>query len=269
MRNIISLFLMIIVSFSASATEKEEALNLIKQSIPYMNEQFHEMGGDQTLKSIRVDLDGINYIFSVSLYEDRVGVDDISSVIAGERMKALLKTIFRKENVYTQTLIDSGVNIIVRAEGLTSKKRHDFYFSASEFRQIINGNTSSKAGALDDLKKVVQEIYISLPSVLDENTSFWDVQIENDFVLITIDLIDNAERLQNLKNAKAQNSIPDVELSKFIIYNPNEKIQKLIKPTLDANMGIKLKFQAFKTNLNEVVFTIPFSVLDASYKFSR
>lgn len=268
MRNLISLFLMIIVSFSATSTEKEKALSLIKQSIPLMNEQFHNMGGDRTLESISVDLDGLNYIFSVSIYEDRFGVDDFSSVIAGERVKAMLRTIFRKENVYTQTLIDSEVNVIVRAEGLISKKRHDFYFSASEFRQIINGDTSSKVGALDNLKKVVQEIYIGLPSVLDGHIYFWDLKIENDFVLITIDLVDDVERLQNLKNAKIQ-SIPDIEIGRFIVYNQNEKIQKLIKPTLDAKMGIKLKFQAFKTNQDDVEFIIPFSVLDACYKFSH
>ena len=51
------------------------------------------------------------------------------------------------------------------------------------------------------------------------------------------------ESLRDLKNLRILNDTSGIEFGDFIVHNKNEKIMKLVKPTLEAGMGIKLKFQ--------------------------
>ena len=140
-------------------------------------------------------------------------------------------------------------------------------FKLQEIKQ--NENTSDKVAAVENLKRIVQDVYITLPSLLGEGTSLWDVKVDGDYLVITIDLIDNIESLRDLKQSEILNDISDIEFGDFIVHNKNEKIKKLVKPTLDAGMGIKLKFQAFKTNMDPAIFTIPYEALEVCYKFTQ
>ena len=137
-------------------------------------------------------------------------------------------------------------------------------FKLQEIKQ--NENTSDKVAAVENLKRIVQDVYITLPSLLGEGTSLWDVKVDGNYLVITIDLIDNIESLRDLKQSEILN---DIEFGDFIVHNKNEKIKKLVKPTLDAGMGIKLKFQAFKTNMDPAIFTIPYEALEVCYKFTQ
>ncbi len=140
-------------------------------------------------------------------------------------------------------------------------------FKLQEIKQ--NENTSDKVAAVENLKRIVQDVYITLPSLLGEGTSLWDVKVDGNYLVITIDLIDNIESLRDLKQSEILNDISDIEFGDFIVHNKNEKIKKLVKPTLDAGMGIKLKFQAFKTNMDPAIFTIPYEALEVCYKFTQ
>lgn len=140
-------------------------------------------------------------------------------------------------------------------------------FKLQEIKQ--NENTSDKVAAVENLKRIVQDVYITLPSLLGEGTSLWDVKIDGDYLVITIDLIDNIESLRDLKQSEILNDISEIEFGDFIVHNKNEKIKKLVKPTLEAGMGIKLKFQAFKTNMDPAIFTIPYEALEVCYKFTQ
>lgn len=142
-------------------------------------------------------------------------------------------------------------------------------FRLQSAKQQTNDNTNPNVGALENLKRIVQQMSIGLPSFLDDGSNFWDVKIEGNFIVIAIDVNNDFERLQDLKQSEVLNDISDIELGDFIVHNKNEKIKMLAKPTIDAGMGIKLKFQTYKINREPAVFTIPYEALEVCYKFTQ
>lgn len=142
-------------------------------------------------------------------------------------------------------------------------------FRLQSVKQQANDNTDTNIGALARLQRIVKEMSISLPSFLEDGTSLWDVKVEGGFLVITIDVNNNFEKLQDLKQSEILNDISDIELGDFIVHNNNEKIKMLAKPTIDAGMGIKLMFQTYKINRDPAIFTIPYEVLEVCYSFTQ
>lgn len=142
-------------------------------------------------------------------------------------------------------------------------------FRLQSVKQQTNDNTDTNIGALARLQRIVKEMSISLPSFLEDGTSLWDVKVEGGFLVITIDVNNNFEKLQDLKQSEILNDISEIELGDFIVHNNNEKIKMLAKPAIDAGMGIKLKFQTYKINRDPAIFTIPYEALEVCYSFTQ
>ena len=103
-------------------------------------------------------------------------------------------------------------------------------FRLQSAKDQTNHHTNPNVGPLARLQQIVKEMNVSLPSFLDDGSDLWDVRIEDDFLVITIDVINDVSRLQDLQYSAIINDISYIEFGDFIVHNKNEKIKKLVKP---------------------------------------